>query len=72
MSSILLEDSDSIKFQNGGKVSLRNIKWDVSDLSSAEYEINMYLIYRSSDKDFLGTGRIVDGKFLKAEKVLPR
>lgn len=72
MGSILLEDSDSIKFQNGGKVSLRNIKWDVSDLSSAEYEINMYLIYRSSDKDFLGTGRIVDGKFLKAEKVLPR
>ena len=72
MGSILLEDSDSIKFQNGGKVSLRNIKWDVSDLSSAEYEINMYLIYRSSDKDFLGTGRIVEGKYLKAEKVLPR
>lgn len=72
MGSILLEDSDSIKFQNGGKVSLRNIKRDVSDLSSDDYKINIYLIYRSSDKDFLGTGRIVDGKFLKAEKVLPR
>lgn len=72
MGSILLEDSDSIKFQNGGKVSLRNIKKNVLDISSTDYEINTYLIYRSSDKEFLGTGQIVDGKYLKAEKVLPR
>ena len=72
MGSILLDDFDSIKFQNGGKVSLRNIQKNVLDIYSTDYEINTYLIYRSSDKEFLGTGQIVDGKYLKAEKVLPR
>lgn len=72
MGRILLEDSDSIKFQNGGKVSLKNIKREDAETSSSDDKRNIYLIYNSLDQDFLGTGRIVDGKYLKAEKVLPR
>ena len=72
MGSILLEDSDSIKFQNGGKVSLNNIKREEAGTSSQDDERNTYLIYNSHNRDFLGTGRIVEGKYLKAEKVLPR
>ena len=72
MGSILLEDSDSIKFQNGGKVSLNNIKREESETSSPDDERNIYLIYNSLNQGFLGTGRIIGGKFLKAEKVLPR
>lgn len=72
MGSVLLEDSDSIKFQNGGKVSLNNIKREEAGTSSQDDERNTYLIYNSHNRDFLGTGRIVEGKYLKAEKVLPR
>lgn len=72
MGRILLGDSDSIKFQNGGKVSLNNIKIEEAETSSKDDERNIYLIYNSHNRDFLGTGRIVDGKYLKAEKVLPR
>lgn len=74
MGRILLEDSDSIKFQNGGKVSLNNIQKEETKISSSNgnEDENIYLIYESIDNDFLGTGRIVDGKYLKAEKVLPR
>ena len=72
MGSILLEDSDSIKFQNGGKVSLNNLKREEAGTSSQYDERNTYLIYNSHNRDFLGTGRIVDRKYLKAEKVLPR
>ncbi len=72
MGSILLEDSDSIKFQNGGKVSLNNIKREESETSSPDDERNIYLIYNSLNQGFLGTGRIIGEKFLKAEKVLPR
>ena len=72
MGRILLGDSDSIKFQNGGKVSLNNIKIEEAETSSQDDERNIYLIYNSHNRDFLGTGRIVDGKYLKAEKVLPR
>lgn len=72
MGRILLGDSDSIKFQNGGKVSLNNIKIEEAETSSQDDERNIYLIYNSLNQDFLGTGRIVDGKYLKAEKVLPR
>ena len=72
MGNILLGDSDSIKFQNGGKVSLNNINKEEMKISAPYYEKNVYLVYKSYDKDFLGTGRIVDGKYLKAEKVLPR
>ena len=70
----LLEDSDSIKFQNGGKVSLNNIQKEETKISSSNgnEDENIYLIYESIANDFLGTGRIVDGKYLKAEKVLPR
>ena len=74
MGRILLEDSDSIKFQNGGKVSLNNIQKEETKISSSNgnEDENIYLIYESIANDFLGTGRIVDGKYLKAEKVLPR
>lgn len=72
MGRILLEDSDSIKFQNGGKVSLNNIKIEEAETSSQDDERNIYLIYNSLNQGFLGTGRTVDGKYLKAEKVLPR
>ena len=72
MGRILLEDSDSIKFQNGGKVSLKNIKREEVETSSQDKDRILYLIYDSLNKDFLGTGRIVDGKYLKTEKVLPR
>lgn len=72
MGSILLEDYDSIKFQNGGKVSLNNIKREEAETSLPDYERNIYLIYSSLNQGFLGTGRIIGGKFLKAEKVLPR
>ncbi|KGF09035.1 hypothetical protein HMPREF1635_05880 [Clostridiales bacterium S5-A14a] len=72
MGRIQLEDSDSIKFQNGGKVSLKNIKRKDAETSSSDDKRNIYLVYNSLDQDFLGTGRIVDGKYLKAEKVLPR
>lgn len=72
MGSILLNDSDSIKFQNGGKVSLNNLKREEAETSSQDDERNTYLIYNSLNRDFLGTGRIVDEKYLKAEKVLPR
>lgn len=72
MGRILLGDSDSIKFQNGGKVSLNNIKREEAETSSQDDEKTIYLIYNSLNQDFLGTGRIVDGKYLKAEKVLPR
>lgn len=72
MGSILLEDSDSIKFQNGGKVSLNNIKREEAGTSSQDDERNTYLIYNSHNRGFLGTGRIIGGKFLKAEKVLSR
>ena len=72
MGRILLEDSDSIKFQNGGKVSLNNIKIEEAETSSPDDKRNIYRIYNSFHKDFLGTGRIIDRKYLKAEKVLPR
>lgn len=74
MGRILLEDSDSIKFQNGGKVSLNNIQKEETKISSSNgnEDENIYLIYESIANDFLGTGRIVDGKYLKTEKVLPR
>ena len=74
MGRILLEDSDSIKFQNGGKVSLNNIQKEETKISSSNGDVkgDVYLIYESTTDDFLGTGRIVDGKYLKAEKVLPR
>lgn len=72
MGSILLEDYDSIKFQNGGKVSLNNIKREEAKTSLPDYERNIYLIYSSLNQGFLGTGRIIGGKFLKAEKVLSR
>lgn len=74
MGRILLEDSDSIKFQNGGKVSLNNIQKEETKISSSNgnEDENIYLIYESIANDFLGTGRIVDEKYLKAEKVLPR
>lgn len=72
MGRILLGDSDSIKFQNGGKVSLNNIKREEAETFSQDDERNIYLIYNSLNQDFLGTGRIVDRKYLKAEKVLPR
>ena len=74
MGRILLEDSDSIKFQNGGKVSLNNIQKEESEISSSNWDgdEDVYLIYESTASDFLGTGRIIDRKYLKAEKVIPR
>lgn len=72
MGKILLEASESIKFQNGGKVSIKSIKREDAEAFSSDDKRNIYLIYNSLDQDFLGTGRIVDEKYLKAEKVLPR
>ena len=72
MGSIILNASDSIKFQNGGKVSLNNIQKEEPEISYSNGNKDVYLIYESTANDFLGTGRIVEGKYLKAEKVLPR
>ena len=72
MGSIILNASDSIKFQNGGKVSLNNIQKEETKISYSNGNKDVYLIYESTANDFLGTGRIVEGKYLKAEKVLSR
>lgn len=72
MGSIILNTSDSIKFQNGGKVSLKNIQKEETRISSSNEDGDVYLIYESTANDFLGTGRIIEGKYLKTEKVLPR
>lgn len=76
MREIIISKEEGRKFKNGGKISLKKISLQELSLKKEEsldeekYFVDIYKIY-DYDKEFLGTGKIVDNMYLKGEKVIP-